>query len=65
MAKKNKPREKDEREILEDIKRVLIIIATKGKATQEEVGKCLGVGKTQINNILKGIGMKKNAKRRE
>ena len=57
-----KSREKSERELLEDIKRLLVIIATKGKTTQEEVGKCLGVGKTQINNILAGVGTKKDGK---
>ena len=54
-----KPREKSERELLEDIKRLLILIATKGKATQEEVGTCLGVGNTRINNILLGADFKK------
>jgi len=61
MKQKNSPREKSDKELLDDIKRLLILIATKGKATQKEVGKCLGVGETQVNNLLMGIG--KNRKK--
>lgn len=61
--KSKKPREKSERELLEDIKKLLIIIATKNKASQEEIGKCLGVGRTRINNILMGVGVKKDGKK--
>jgi hypothetical protein len=64
MSKKNnKPREKSERVLLEDIRRLLILIAVKGKATQKDVGKCLGVRNTQINNILMGVGAKENGQK--
>ena len=47
--------------LLEDIRRLLIILVTKGKVTQKEVGEALGVGQTQIANLLKGSG--KNGKK--
>jgi DNA-binding transcriptional regulator LsrR (DeoR family) len=57
MAKNNKSnREKSEKDLLDDIKRLLILQLTKGKATQEEIGKALGVRNTQINNLLMGAG---------
>lgn len=63
MKNKKSPREKSDKELLDDIKRLLILLITKGEATQEDVGKCLGVGKTQINNLLMGVGKnKKNSK---
>lgn len=61
MTNKKTPREKTDRELLDDIKRLLILLITKGKATQEEVGTCLRVGKTQINNLLMGVGKNKKS----
>jgi len=56
---------KDDKELLRDIRDLLILIASKPKASQKEVGKCLGVGETQINNILMGVGRKKSRRKNE
>jgi len=37
---------------LEDIRSLLILIASKSKATSDEIGKVLGVGGSQVRNIL-------------
>ena len=48
-------------DLLDDIRRLLIILVTKGKVSQKEVGEALGVGQTQVANLLKGSG--KNGKK--
>jgi predicted transcriptional regulator len=48
--------------LLEDIRNLLILQLTKEKVTQAEVGKCLGVKNTRINNIILGVGKKKDGK---
>ena len=56
MAKKNKPRrEKSERELLEEIKHLLILLAFKSGAKSEDIGKCIGVKGSRIRNILTGV----------
>lgn len=63
MAKKNKPREKNERDLLEDIKSLLVLIASKSGSNSEQIGKVLGVKGSRIRNILTGVGKnKKNSK---
>jgi len=59
---KKKPREKSERELLEEIRSLLVIIASKSGAKSDEIGKALGVGGSRIRNILTGVGKKKNEK---
>mgnify|MGYP001120367158 CR=1 FL=1 len=39
---------------LEDIRALLILIASKPRATSDEIGRVLGVGGSQIRNILSG-----------
>ncbi len=61
--KKKKPREKSERELLEEIRNLLVLLISKSKTTSNEIGKCLGVGGSRIRNILTGVGKnKKNSK---
>jgi len=61
--KSKKPREKSERELLEDIKSLLVLIASKSNATSDDIGKCIGVGGSRVRNILTGVG--KNVKKRK
>lgn len=46
---------KDEKQLLEEIKALLVLIASKSGAKQEEIGKCLGVSGNQAGNILTGF----------
>jgi len=39
---------------LQDIRKLLILYASKTGATSDEIGKVLGVGGSQIRNILAG-----------
>lgn len=39
---------------LQDIKKILIVYASKSGATSDDIGKVLGVGGSQIRNILAG-----------
>jgi len=45
--------------LLEDIKSLLILQASKAGVSSEEIGKCLGVGGSRIRNILTGVGKMK------
>lgn len=60
MKSKKKPREKSERELLEEIRSLLVLLVSKSGATSDEIGKCLGVGGSRIRNILTGVGKNKN-----
>ncbi len=59
MPKKNKLREKSERELLEDIKSLLILALSKSGFTSEQIGKSIGVKGSRIRNILSGVGKNK------
>jgi DNA-directed RNA polymerase specialized sigma subunit len=39
---------------LSDVKKLLILIATKNKASQTEIGKLLGISDRQVRNLLSG-----------
>ena len=58
---------KDEKQLLEEIKSLLILIASKSGAKQEEIGKCLGVSGNQVGNILSGFtkNKKKDGKKQK
>ena len=56
---KKKPREKSERELLEDIKSLLILTLYKSGTKSDQIGKVLGVKGSRIRNILSGIGKTK------
>jgi len=60
--KTKKSREKAERELFEEIKALLVIIASKVGVTSEEMGKSLGVGGSAIRNILSGTKHKNKKK---
>ena len=58
--------EKDEFKILmeklDDIKNLLMLIASKNKATSDEIGKSLGLSDSYIRGILTGAGKKYSKK---
>lgn len=39
---------------LKDVKKLLVLIAVKNKASQAEVGKVLGIKDRQVRNLLAG-----------
>jgi hypothetical protein len=49
---------------LEKIECLLVLIATKSGAKSDEVGDVLGVGGSQIRNILSGVARGKITKRK-
>jgi len=49
---------------LNDIKKLLILSASKAGATSDEIGKVLTVGGSQIRNILAGESTSKRRRRR-
>lgn len=51
---KNSPREKSEKELLSEIKSLLVVIASKLGAKSEEIGKAIGVKGSQIRKIRTG-----------
>lgn len=53
MVNKNLETSSDDH-TLDDIKRLLILLVTKGKATQKEIAETLNITPAQVNNILKG-----------
>lgn len=65
MSKKNKPREKSERELQEEIKTILLVIASKLGAKSEDIGRALGVDGSRIRHILRGSEKKNVAKKRK
>ena len=55
-------REKDDKQLLEEIKILLILIASKLGAKQDEIGKSLGVSGNQVGNIISGFAKKRGKK---
>lgn len=53
MAKK-KTNEKSEKELLSEIKSLLVVIASKLGAKSEEIGKAIGVKGSQVRKIRTG-----------
>jgi hypothetical protein len=49
-------------EELEKIENLLVLIANKSGAKSEEIGDVLGVGGSQIRNILSGVARGKKAR---
>jgi DNA-directed RNA polymerase specialized sigma subunit len=49
---------------LQDIRKLLILYASKSGATSDQIGSVLGVGGSQIRNILSGASTAKDAKRK-
>jgi hypothetical protein len=49
---------------LEKIEYLLVLIATKSGAKSDEIGDVLGVGGSQIRNILSGVARGKTTKRK-
>jgi DNA-directed RNA polymerase sigma subunit (sigma70/sigma32) len=48
-----------------DIKKLLVLIATKNGATSAEIGKLLGVDASRIRQILSGLNKKGRGKQNE
>jgi len=48
-----------------DIKKLLILIATKNGATSAEIGRLLGVDASRIRQILNGLGKKGRVEQNE
>ena len=44
---------------LSDIKGLLVLNAWKSGASTNDIGKCLGVSKSMVKNIIYGVGKKK------
>ncbi|MGA8855568.1 MAG: hypothetical protein WB643_00215 [Candidatus Bathyarchaeia archaeon] len=49
---------------LQDIRKLLILYASKSGATSDQIGDVLGVGGSQIRNILAGVSGGKATKRK-
>ena len=57
---------KNDTQLLEEIKALLVLIAAKSGAKYDEIGKCLDVTGKQVGNILSGyIKQKKKGKKDE
>lgn len=64
MSGMDKKQLEDLNDEVEKIEYLLVLIATKSGAKSDEIGDVLGVGGSQIRNILSGVARGKTTKRK-